>query len=64
MGGACCTHGGDDKCRKKTLDRRSEGMRTIGRRGHIQGNNIKTDLMEIGLNGVDWICMVWFLCRW
>jgi hypothetical protein len=36
-----------------------EGKRPLGRRRHRWTDNIKMDLLEIGLNVVNWIGLVW-----
>jgi hypothetical protein len=49
MGRACGTNGGDEECRMP------EGKRPLGRPRRRWVDNIKMDLREIGLDGVDWI---------
>jgi hypothetical protein len=41
-----------------------EGKRPLGRLRHRWINNIKMDLLEIGLNVVDWIGLVQDRYRW
>jgi hypothetical protein len=41
-----------------------EGKRPLGRPRRRWIDNIKTDLLEIGLNVVDWIGLAQDRCRW
>jgi hypothetical protein len=41
-----------------------EGKRPLGRSRHRQTDNIKMDLLEIGLNVVDWIGLAQDTYRW
>jgi hypothetical protein len=41
-----------------------EGMRPLGRPRHRWIDNIKMDLLEIGLNVVGWICLAQDKYRW
>jgi hypothetical protein len=41
-----------------------EGKRPLGRRRNQWINNIKVDLLEIGLSGVDWIGLAQDRYRW
>jgi hypothetical protein len=41
-----------------------EGKRSLGRPRRRQIDNIKMDLLEIGLNVVDWIGLAQDRCRW
>jgi hypothetical protein len=50
MGRACSVHGEEEKCVQK-----SGGKRPLARPRHRWEYNIKIDLLEIGLEGVDWI---------
>jgi len=42
----------------RVLVGRSEGKRPLGRPGHRWENNIKVDLREIRIDGVNWIWLV------
>jgi hypothetical protein len=46
---------GDKKNACRILVRKPEGKRPLGRSRRIWVNNIKMDLREIGIGGVDWI---------
>jgi hypothetical protein len=52
MGGTCRAHRGDGKC-IQNLTGKPEGNRPLGRRRHRWENNIKMDLREVGLQGMD-----------
>jgi hypothetical protein len=54
MGGACSTHGRDEKCIKTSV-RKPEGKRPHGRPQSRQEDNIKMDLREIRGDDVGWI---------
>jgi hypothetical protein len=54
MGRACNVHGGDERC-LQNFGLMSEGKRPLGRPRHRWEDNIKMDLRETGLEGVDWI---------
>jgi hypothetical protein len=41
-----------------------EGKRPLGRPRRRRIDNIKVDLLEIGLSVVDWICLAQDRCRW
>jgi hypothetical protein len=41
-----------------------EGRRPLGRSRHRWINNIKMDLLKIGLSVVDWICLAQDRYRW
>jgi hypothetical protein len=55
---------GEKRIVYRLLVRKPEGKRPLGRprRGWI--HNINTDLLEIGLNVVEWIGLVQVRCRW
>jgi hypothetical protein len=40
----------------RMLAKKPEGKRPLGRPRRSWVNNIKIDLLEIGLSGVDWTC--------
>jgi hypothetical protein len=48
----------------RLLVRKPEGKRPLGRLRHRWIDNIKMDLLEIGLSGVDWIGMAQDRYRW
>jgi hypothetical protein len=48
----------------RLLVRKSEGKRPLGRPRHGWMDNIKMDLLEIGLNFVDWIGLAQERYRW
>jgi hypothetical protein len=54
MDRACSTNGGDDKC-YRILVGKQEVKRPLGRPRHRWVDNIKINLGEIGLDGMDWI---------
>jgi hypothetical protein len=53
MSGECNTHGGM-RNEYKILVGNPQNKRLIGRPRHGWENNIKINIREIGLNGVDW----------
>jgi hypothetical protein len=48
----------------KLLVGKPEGKRPLGRLRHRRVNNIRTDLLEIGWGGVDWIGLTQDRKRW
>jgi len=56
MGGACSTHGRDEK-RIQTFGRKPEGKRPLGRPRCSWEDNIRMDLREIG--GRVWTEFIW-----
>jgi hypothetical protein len=54
MGGTCGTHGGREWC-LQILVGWPEGKRPLGRHRCRWEDDIKTDLREIGIDGVNWI---------
>jgi hypothetical protein len=48
----------------RLLVRKSEGKRPLGRPRRMWMDNIKMDLIEIGLNVVDWIGLAQDRYRW
>jgi hypothetical protein len=48
----------------RLLVEKPEGKRPVGRPRCRWINNIKMDLLEIGLNDVDWICLAQDRYRW
>jgi hypothetical protein len=63
VGGTCGTKG-----EKRNVYRlfvgKPEGKRPLGRPRRRWIDNIKMDLLEIGLNVVDWICLAQDRYRW
>jgi hypothetical protein len=53
-GGACSTHGRDEKC-IYILVGKSEGKRSLGTPRRGWENNIRNHVREIGWEGVDWM---------
>jgi hypothetical protein len=64
MGGACSTKGSKEK-HLRFLVGKPEGRTSLGRprRGWVD-NNIRMDLVEVGLGGVDWIGLAQDRDRW
>jgi hypothetical protein len=56
-------HGGDENC-IKVLVGKPEGKRPLGGTGRRWEDNIKMDLMEIGLEGVHWIHLTQVKDHW
>jgi hypothetical protein len=54
VGGLCGTNGGEEDSVEVT-GRKARGKRPLGRPRCRWIDNIKMDLLEIGLGGVDWI---------
>jgi hypothetical protein len=48
----------------RLLVRKPEGKRPLGRPRRRRIDNIKMDLLEIGLRVVDWICLAQDRYRW
>jgi hypothetical protein len=48
----------------RLLVRKPEGKRPLGRQRHRWINNIKVELLEIGLSVVDWIGLAQDRYRW
>jgi hypothetical protein len=48
----------------RLLVRKPEGKRPLGRPRRRRIDNIKVDVLEIGLDDVDWIGVVQERCRW
>jgi hypothetical protein len=61
--GACGTNGGEEE-RNRLLIRKPERKRPLGRPRLRWIGNIKIDLLEIGLNVVDWIDLAQDRYRW
>jgi hypothetical protein len=41
-----------------------EGKRPLGRPRHRGENNIKLDIREMGIDGVNWIQLAWDTVQW
>jgi hypothetical protein len=54
MGGACSTHGSDEKY-VQNFDRKLEGKRPLGRTKLRWEDDIGMNLRETGWEGMDWI---------
>jgi len=52
VGGTCCTHRGGEGV-YRVLVGRPKGNRPLGRRRRRWEDNIKMDLMEIGIDGAN-----------
>jgi hypothetical protein len=63
VGGACGTNG-EKRNVYRLLVENPEGKRSLGRPRHGWIDNIKMDLLEIGLGVVDWIGMAQDRYRW
>jgi hypothetical protein len=48
----------------RLLVEKPEGKRPVGRPGRTWIDNIKMDLLEIGLSVMDWICLAQDSYRW
>jgi hypothetical protein len=55
---------GEKRNMHRLLVGKPEGRRPLGRLRHKWINNIKLDLLEIGLSAVDWIGLAQDRCRW
>jgi hypothetical protein len=55
---------GEKRNMYRLLVGKPEGIRPLGRPRHKWIDNIKMDLLEIGLNVVDWIGLAQDRCRW
>jgi hypothetical protein len=56
VGGTCDTHGGGIGV-YRILVGRPEGKRPLGRPKRTREDNIKIDVREIGIDGVNWILL-------
>ena len=54
MGGACSTCGAEKRL-YRILVGKPEGKRPLERTRRIREDNIKMDLQEVGIGGMDWI---------
>jgi hypothetical protein len=57
-------HIGEGRCVYRVLVGRSEGKRPVGRPRHRWEDNIKMDLREIGIDGVNQIQLAWDRVQW
>jgi hypothetical protein len=65
MGGACSTHGGDEECiAYRILVGKPDGKRRLRRYRRRWENNIKMDLREGELCGMDWTDMAQDMGQW
>jgi hypothetical protein len=55
--------GGGERC-LRVLVRRLKGKRPLGRPKHRWEDNIKMELTEIGINGVNWIRLAQDRVQW
>jgi hypothetical protein len=63
MGGECSTYGGR-RSAYRVLVGKPEGKRPLGRPKYRWEDNIKVDLQEVCLGGMDWIDMAQDRDRW
>jgi hypothetical protein len=63
MGGTCSTNG-EKRNVYILLVGKPEGKRPLGRARCRWSDNMKMDLLEIGLNVVDWTGLAQDRCRW
>jgi hypothetical protein len=63
VGGTYGTHEGGRRC-LQGFGGRPKGKRPLGRPRHRWEDNIKLDLREIGINGVNWIQLVQDRVQW
>jgi hypothetical protein len=57
-------HMGEGKGVYRVSVGRPEGKRSLGRHRHRWEDNIKLDLREIGIDGVNWICLAQDRVQW
>jgi hypothetical protein len=62
VGGKCGTNGGEEE-RAQVIGRKARGKETT-RKTEMWMDNIKMDVLEIGLNVVDWIGLAQDRYRW
>jgi len=55
---------GDRRGAYRILVRKPEGRRPLGRPRHRCEDNIKMDLQELGMNGMNWIALAQDTDRW
>jgi hypothetical protein len=63
VGGACSTYG-EGRGAYRILVGRPEGRRSLGRPRRRWEDNIKMDLQEAGLGGMDWIDIAQDIDKW
>jgi hypothetical protein len=63
MGGTCGTNGREEE-RTEVIGRKARGKETTGKPRRRWIDNIKIDLLEIGVNVVDWIGLAQDRYRW
>jgi hypothetical protein len=65
VGWTCGTHGGGEgRGVYRVFVGRPEGKRSLGRPRRRWEDNIKMDLREIGIDGVNWIQLAQYRVRW
>jgi hypothetical protein len=64
MGGACSAKGGEEEHLQVTGWKARERKRALGRQRRKWIDNIKMDLLEIGLGDLDWINLAQDRYRW
>jgi hypothetical protein len=55
---------GEGRSFYRVLAGRPEGKRPLGKRRHMWEDNIKLDLREIGIDGVNWIQLAQDRVQW
>ena len=63
MGGSCSTYG-ERRGAHTVLEGKPDGKRALGRVRRRWEDNIKTDLLEVGLRGMDWIDLAQYKGKW
>jgi hypothetical protein len=63
VGGTCGTHGVGERCLQGFVGK-PEGKRPLGRPRRRWEDNIKLDLGEIGIDGVNWIRLAQDRVQW
>jgi hypothetical protein len=63
VGGTCGTHGGGDRCLQGLVGR-PERTRPLGRPRRRWEDNIRMDLREIWIDGVNWILLAQDRVQW
>jgi hypothetical protein len=63
VGGTCDTHG-EGRGVYRVLVGRPKGKRPLGRPRHRWKDNIKMDLMDLGIDGANWILLAQDRVQW
>jgi len=63
MGGACNTHGRDEKC-IHNFNRKHCGKRPLGRSWRIWEDNIRIQIKETGWEAADWVLLAQDRNQW